>query len=165
MERGNGPRIGFVGNARLIYSSVVQRQLWLMTHKNYSKASAYDAARHEFYAHRHRNEIRARIAKEEAQYVGAYFGKGPLEIGMELEDKSWEAWKRWANVQIEDEQAMRAQMFSGQSDEAPEGEGSDMSAGEYDMAVEELAGQGSIPNTPQSTVVPDGTSAPAHAQV
>jgi small subunit ribosomal protein S23 len=132
--------------------------MWLMKHAGHSKASAYDLARREFYAHRHRSEIRSRIAKEEAQHVGAYFGKGPLEVGMELEDKSWESWKRWANQQIEDEQAMRAQMFSGQQDE---GAGADMSTGEYDLAVEELASTGSVPNTPQSQVVPGGV--PVHA--
>jgi small subunit ribosomal protein S23 len=149
------------GITKLMHGSVVQRQMWLMKHQNLSKASAYDQARREFYTHRHRSEIRSRIAKEEAQHVGAYFGKGPLEVGMELEDKSWEAWKQWANVQIEDEQAMRAQLFSGQQDEGTEA--ADMSAGEYDMAVEELASQGSVPNTPQSQIAPGGTAAPAHA--
>lgn len=140
----------------LIHDSVVQRQMWLMKHENHSKASAYDIARREFYAHRHRAEIRARIAKEEAQHVGAYFGKGPLEVGMELEDKAWENWKKWANIQIEDQQAMRAQMFSGQQDE---GLGDNLSDGEYDSAIEELEGTGSVPNNPQSTVVPGGVAA------
>ena len=136
--------------------------MWLMKHQNHSKASAYDLARREFYSHRHLSEIRARIAKEEALHVGAYFGKGPLEIGMALEDRAWESWKGWAAAQIEDEQAMRAQMFSGQQDEGGEGgEGGDMSAAEYDTAVEELASSGSVPNTPQSQVVPGGV--PAHA--
>ncbi|KAH7084877.1 37S ribosomal protein S25, mitochondrial [Paraphoma chrysanthemicola] len=139
--------------------SVVQRQLWLMKHKGESKASAYDTARREFYAHRHLSEIRSRIAKEEALHVGAYFGKGPLEIGMELEDKSWESWKRWATVQIEDESAMRAQMFSGQQDEG--GEGGDLSSGEYERAIEELSDAGSVPNTPQGQVAAGGV--PAHA--
>jgi small subunit ribosomal protein S23 len=135
--------------------------MWLMKHKNLSKPSAYDAARREFYAHRHLSEIRSRIAKEEAQHVGAYFGKGPLEIGMELEDRTWENWKRWAAVQIEDEQSMRAQMFSGQQEEGL-GEGADMSTAEFDSAVEELAGAGSLPNTPEGKVVRDGAT-PAHA--
>jgi small subunit ribosomal protein S23 len=139
--------------------SVVQRQMWLMKHKNHSKASAYDLARREFYAQRHLSEIRSRIAREEAQHVGAYFGKGPLAIGMELEDKSWESWKRWAAVQIEDEQATRAQMFSGPQDEG--GENVELSAGEEELALEELAGSGSVPNTPQSQVVPGGV--PVHA--
>jgi small subunit ribosomal protein S23 len=87
--------------------------MWLMKHKGYSKPRAYDEARREFYKHRHLEDIRRRVAKEEALHVGAYFGKGPLEIGMELEDKSFENWKRWAAQQIEDEQQMRAQLFSG----------------------------------------------------
>lgn len=87
--------------------------MWLMKHKNMSKPQAYDTARREFYKHRHLADVRRRIAKEEALHVGAYFGKGPLEIGMELEDKSFETWKKWAAVQIEDENQMRAQLFSG----------------------------------------------------
>ncbi|OAL47161.1 37S ribosomal protein S25, mitochondrial [Pyrenochaeta sp. DS3sAY3a] len=127
--------------------SVVQRQMWLMKHRSLSKASAYDVARREFYHHRHLSEVRSRIAKEEALHVGAYFGKGPLEIGMELEDKSWENWKRWAASQIEDEQAMRAQLFSGQQDEAA---GAETSSADYENAIEET--QDGAPNTPQSTV-------------
>jgi small subunit ribosomal protein S23 len=130
--------------------------MWLMKHASLSQASAYDVARREFYAHRHLSEIRQRISKEEALHVGAYFGKGPLEIGMELEDRTWENWKRWANVQIEDEQAMRAQMFSGQQDE---GAGAEMSAGEYDQAVEEL--QPVAPNTPQGRAPMGGVAAHA----
>jgi small subunit ribosomal protein S23 len=90
-----------------------------MKHSQLSRSSAYDTARREFYQHRHLEDIRRRIAKEEAMHVGAYFGKGPLEIGMALEDKSWEGWKRWAAKQIEDEQSMRAQMFSGPQNEEP----------------------------------------------
>ncbi len=32
--------------------------------------------------------------------VGAYFGKGFLQVGMELEDQQFEAWKKWAGKQI-----------------------------------------------------------------
>ncbi|KAF1830680.1 mitochondrial ribosomal protein [Decorospora gaudefroyi] len=136
--------------------SVVQRQMWLMKHASLSKASAYDLARREFYRLRHFSEIRARIAKEEAQHVGAYFGKGPLEIGMALEDQAWENWKRWATTQIEDEQAMRAQMFSGQQDD-DSGGGTDMSSAEYERAVEEL--QPSAPNNPQGRAPMGGVTA------
>jgi small subunit ribosomal protein S23 len=87
--------------------------MWLMKHKGFSKPKAYDEARREFYKHRHLEEVRRRIAKEEAMHVGAYFGQGPLEIGMELEDHAFESWKKWAAQQIEDEQSMRAQLFSG----------------------------------------------------
>ncbi|RMZ66286.1 37S ribosomal Rsm25 [Pyrenophora seminiperda CCB06] len=127
--------------------SVVQRQMWLMKHAALTKAAAYDVARREFYQHRHRAEIRQRIAKEEAMHVGAYFGKGPLQIGMELEDRMWENWKAWATKQIDDEQAMRAQMFSGQQDEGL-GKGAEMTAAEYDSAVEELQ-SAAVPNNPQ----------------
>ncbi len=84
-----------------------------MKHRSLSQPAAYDVARREFYKHRHLEDIRRRVAKEEALHVGAYFGKGPLEIGMDLEDRTWEAWKSWAGRQIEDEEASRAQMFSG----------------------------------------------------
>jgi small subunit ribosomal protein S23 len=130
-----------------------------MKHKHLSKASAYDLARKEFYSQRHLSEIRARIAKEEAQHVGAYFGKGPLEIGMALEDKSWESWKAWATVQIEDEQATRAQMFSGAQD--GEGEGVELNAGEEDVALEALAGTTSQPKPSQPRVGQGGVLAHA----
>ena len=81
-----------------------------MKNRGRSKAAAYDQARREFYHYRHLDEIRTRIAREEAMHVGAYFGKGPLEVGMELENKAWEDWKAWANQQIEEEQSVRAQM-------------------------------------------------------
>lgn len=129
-----------------------------MKHRALSKASAYDQARREFYAHRHLSEIRSRIAKEEAQHVGAYFGKGPLEIGMQLEDKSWENWKSWAASQIEDEQAMRAQLFSGQQDGGADGY-HDLDATEQDEAVELLPA--SAPITSQSPAPRGGVAARA----
>lgn len=103
-------------------ASVVQRQMWLMKNKGFSKARAYDEARKEFYKHRHLQDVRRRIAKEEALHVGAYFGKGPLEIGMALEDKAFESWKEWAGKMIEDEQQMRAQLFSGPQQPTEEAE-------------------------------------------
>lgn len=112
-----------------------------MKHRNLSKPAAYDIARREFYQHRHLEDIRRRVAKEEALHVGAYFGKGPLEVGMELEDKMWENWKAWASKQIEDEEATRAQMMSGPQD----GDGQDMSQPEFDAALEQL--QDSVPQT------------------
>jgi small subunit ribosomal protein S23 len=106
--------------------------MWLMKHHHLPKAVAYDTARREFYHHRHLAAIRQRIAKEEALHVGAYFGKGPLEIGMELEDQSFENWKKWAEQQIEDEQQMRAQLFSG-----PQA-GDETSKGEFEDALEDV---------------------------
>lgn len=80
---------------------MVQRQQYLMEHGLHpgyplDKAAAYDQARKEFYEIRHFEDVERRVAKEEALATGAYFGKGPLEIGMELEDKKYEEWKAWA---------------------------------------------------------------------
>ena len=77
----------------------------------------------------------------EALHVGAYFGKGPMEIGMELEDKSWENWKKWARSQIDNEEAARAQLFSGNQST----ESATMSSEEFDAALEEV--QSSVPQS------------------
>ncbi|KAF2662145.1 mitochondrial ribosomal protein [Lophiostoma macrostomum CBS 122681] len=122
--------------------SVVQRQMWLMKHQHMSKPEAYDQARREFYRHRHLEEIRRRVAKEEALHVGAYFGKGPNEIGMALEDTAFENWKAWAAQQIEEEQQMRAQMFSGPV--AAE-ETNELNEDEFEEALQEV--QDSVPHS------------------
>ena len=110
-----------------------------MKHRSLSQPLAYDTARREFYWHRHREDIRRRVAKEEALHSGAYFGKGPLEVGMELENKTWESWKRWAREQIDDEEAARAQLFSG----AQTNDGETMSGEEFEAGLEELQREGS----------------------
>ena len=66
-----------------------------------TSAKAYDQARQEFYAIRHQEDVERRVAKEEALATGAYFGKSMLEIGMELEDKTYESWKEWAKKEVE----------------------------------------------------------------
>ncbi|KAI9829011.1 MAG: mitochondrial ribosomal small subunit component [Thelocarpon impressellum] len=77
--------------------SVVQRQLWLLNNvPEMTTAQAYDQARQEFYAVRHEEEVERRVAKEEAEATGAYWGKSYLEIGMQLEDRVYEEWKAWA---------------------------------------------------------------------
>ncbi len=82
--------------------SVVQRQLWLMHNlPGMTRNQAYDTARKEFYQLRQQEEVERRVAKEEALWTGAYFGKGALEIGMELEDETYEKWKAWALKEIE----------------------------------------------------------------
>ncbi|CAI4217190.1 unnamed protein product [Parascedosporium putredinis] len=86
---------------------VVQRQLWLMEN-GLPKDEAYDKARKEFYALRHEEEVERRIAKEEAQFVGAYFGKTRLEIGHEIEGKEFERWKVWAAAETERLRALRS---------------------------------------------------------
>lgn len=111
--------------------------MYLMKHSRLPKQAAYDQARREFYAYRHRTDLARRIAREEALHVGAYFGAGPLEVGMELEDKAFEGWKGWADKMIEDEEAMRSQMMS-----APEISDGDealrLGEEEFESAVEEV---------------------------
>ncbi|OJD28754.1 mitochondrial 37s ribosomal protein rsm25 [Diplodia corticola] len=121
--------------------SVVQRQRWLMQHAKLDKATAYDQARREFYDFRHKEAIEQRIAKEEAQAVGAYFGLGPLEVGMGLEDEAFEHWKAWALKEIELQHQTHAAMYSGADPSAtPDAEDPDTLA-----ATEEL--EDSIPAT------------------
>lgn len=74
---------------------------------------AYDIARKEFYALRHEEEVERRIAKEEAMSTGAYFGKGALEVGMELEDKAYEQWKEWATQEVETMERQRSAAYTG----------------------------------------------------
>ncbi|KKF95697.1 37S ribosomal protein S25 mitochondrial [Ceratocystis platani] len=87
---------------------VVQRQMWLMENEGLSQDEAYDKARREFYEERHLRELRSRISVEEARYVGAYFGKSRLELGMEEEDRAYERWKKLAAVETEKLAAMRS---------------------------------------------------------
>ncbi|KAK3371782.1 putative 37S ribosomal protein [Lasiosphaeria ovina] len=90
--------------------SVVQRQLWLLENTpGMSVAEAYDAARHEFYKLRQQEDIARRIAVEEARYVGAYFGKGPIQVSMINEDKAYDEWRVWAYGHIQKAAALREQ--------------------------------------------------------
>ncbi|KAG6094013.1 hypothetical protein E4U30_003744 [Claviceps sp. LM220 group G6] len=75
---------------------VVQRQLYLMQTERMGRAKAYDKVRREFYRLRQAEEVENRVAIEEAKYVGAYFGKTRLDVGMQLEDQEFEKWKVWA---------------------------------------------------------------------
>lgn len=78
-----------------------------------TSAKAYDQARQEFYAIRHEEDVERRVAKEEALSTGAYFGKSILEVGMELEDKSYEAWKEWATKEIQIIDQQRSSAYTG----------------------------------------------------
>ncbi|KAF2150534.1 mitochondrial ribosomal protein [Myriangium duriaei CBS 260.36] len=93
--------------------SVVQRQVWLMENRGMSKGEAYDKARKEFYAKREREEVMRRIAREEALYAGAEFGKSVLEVGMELEDKAFEEWKAWAENEVVTMRQVQGSVYSG----------------------------------------------------
>ena len=89
----------------LTFHSVIQRWQYLLTHTQLSSAAAYDMARKELYRNRHYKEVQLRVAREEAQATGAYFGLGPLEVGELLEDRAYENWKLWA---VKETQALRA---------------------------------------------------------
>lgn len=115
--------------------SVVQRQMWLMQHEKLSRAQAYDKARREFYFFRHREDVERRVAKEEALAVGAYFGKGPNEIGMELEDQEFERWKKWAYNKIEEQKQAAGAAYAGSDVGDVE-----LTDGEEDAVLDELSG-------------------------
>ena len=117
--------------------SVVQRQLWLMEQNGLSKNEAYDMARKEFYALRHEEEVERRVAKEEALWVGATFGKGPLEVGMELEDKAYEGWRKWALEEIQTMERMRDSAYTGIGTKNADDGSSDLDPAVDPMVAEE----------------------------
>ncbi|KAI1780396.1 mitochondrial ribosomal protein [Hypoxylon cercidicola] len=101
--------------------SVVQRQMWMMYNiPDMTKEKAYDIVRREFYALRQEEDIERRIAKEEAQMVGAYFGKSFLQVGVELEDAQYQIWLNWAGKQISAVQAEQSQAYTTFGDEDAE---------------------------------------------
>jgi len=57
-----------------------------------------------------------RVAREEALATGGYFGKSAMDIGMELEDKEYENWKKWAEKQVELANQRQAAMYTGVDD-------------------------------------------------
>ena len=85
---------------------------------NLTRAQAYDQARKEFYELRLQEDVERRVAQEEAQATGAYFGKSRLEIGMELEDKVFEQWKEWAAAEVVQNEQKRAAMYTGLDNES-----------------------------------------------
>lgn len=85
-----------------------------------TKEQAYDAARREFYALRHQEEVERRVAQEEARMVGAYFGKSALQFGMDLEDHTYERWKTWAASETSKIEAERSRAYVTFGNEAPE---------------------------------------------
>ena len=84
-----------------------------MNVKGMTNSQAYDIARKEFYKLRHQEDVERRVAREEALWVGAYFGKGALEVGMEMEDKSYEEWKEWATKEVETIARQREGAYTG----------------------------------------------------
>ncbi|KAI1084011.1 mitochondrial ribosomal protein [Whalleya microplaca] len=123
--------------------SVVQRQMWMMyrdPENPMQKEKAYDIVRREFYALRQEEEVERRIAKEEASMVGAYFGKSHLQVGVELEDKNYESWKKWAGKQIEAVRSEQSQAYTSFGTEAEaEAAPDDLDVDEIMSGVEEEA--------------------------
>lgn len=97
-----------------------------------SKDQAYDIARKEFYTVRQQEQIRRRIAIEEARMVGGYFGKSRLEIGMELEDKMYDKWRAWAERRIEKKETERGNAYQTFGGKEPSEEAAELA----DLAIE-----------------------------
>lgn len=83
-----------------------------------STAAAYDLARKELYRYRHHKEVQVRVAREEAQAVGAYFGLGPLEVGDMLEDQAFEQWRQWAVKETQALKALQGSAYTGVEEES-----------------------------------------------
>lgn len=98
--------------------AVVLRQHWLIRHTGMTEAAAYDKARKELYRARHAQEVESRVAAEEALFYGAFFGPGPLEVGMKLEDKAYESWRDWAAKEVVAENHRTNSAYSGSENEA-----------------------------------------------
>ena len=92
-----------------------------------SKEKAYNLARSEFYQARLKEDIQRRIAIEEAQSVGAVFGKSYMEIGTEIEGAVLRRWEEQASKELEDRK-QRLSLVGGE-DVGEEGENNDSAAG------------------------------------
>ena len=92
---------------------VVQRQLHLLqTVPEITVAQAYDKARKEFYDVRRQEDIQRRIAAEEAEATGAYFGPSILQWSMQIENKQYDDWEEWSRKTVV-EQMQRNAAFAG----------------------------------------------------
>ena len=93
--------------------SVVQRQLHLLeTVFGISVAETYEVARKEFYDVRRQEDIRRRIAAEEAEATGARFGPSVLQWSMQIENKQYNDWEEWSRKAVV-EQMARNVAFAG----------------------------------------------------
>ena len=81
--------------------SVVQYQLWLMNCQHLPERTAYQMATQKFYSVRIGQDIDRRIAKEEQEAFGLEFFPGPVDVGVELEQKQIADWREKAAKQVE----------------------------------------------------------------
>lgn len=124
------------------------------TFNAYSKSAAYDIARKEFYAVRHRQDIERRVAREEALFTGTEFGPSALDVGMQLEDQKFEEWREWATAQITTQKQMQGAAYTGN-------ENTELDLGVDDPATQEGLDEvsGSVPGSKQGQTALGGALA------
>ena len=84
-----------------------------------NRKEAYDQARKEFYAFRHREDIQRRVTREEALNTGAYFGPSQIDIGVQLEGAAFDDWKQWAQEESLRKRQEAAAMYTDIDNEQP----------------------------------------------
>ena len=127
-----------------------------MGQMGFSKAKAYDQARKEFYELRHQEEIEQRVAREEALSTGAVFGKSALEVGMELENKTFEEWKAWAAQQVTLQEQGRSAAYTGLGTQSSAADEDPTSSG-MDAVLNELE-PNSVPGSKRGQVARGGAA-------
>lgn len=80
---------------------------------------AYDRARTELYAYRHRQDVERRVAREEALLTGSSFGLSQVDIGIHLEGEAYEDWKQWAQEEALRKRQEAAAMYTDTDNEQP----------------------------------------------
>ncbi|KAK0337917.1 mitochondrial ribosomal small subunit component [Friedmanniomyces endolithicus] len=93
--------------------AVVQRTNELLN-SGVPSSHASTIALAEFSRHQHYTETSLRVAREEALATGAFFGPGPLEIGMMLEDRQYDGWRQWAEKEIVALKQLQGSAYTGQ---------------------------------------------------
>lgn len=130
----------------LIIISVIQRQLWLINNQpDMTPAKAYDQARKEFYIFRLQEDVERNVAEEEALATGAYFGPSYLEIGMKIEDRSYESWRVWAAREVQKVDQRKSAATIGSGDDTPDDE---LSAMDQDVVPDDLDDVAVVPGVP-----------------
>jgi len=121
-----------------------------MNHNGLTKEKAYDQARKEHYEDRHMQEVEARVAREEAMATGAYFGKTAIQVGMHLESREFNKWKKWAQQQVTIMEQAKSAAYTGLGTASANGELDEPGEGDEDTNTGDAAAElvaSSIPNT------------------
>lgn len=133
-----------------MFSSVVQRQMFLMDNHGMTREEAYDQARSELYAERMQEDVERRVAREEALHVGAQFGKDKIAIGMELEDKAFESWRKWAAEDVTRREQARVAGFVDQAKNTEDAVDDSVGEEELELAEAEATTETTEKNDEQS---------------